>query len=92
MRKTFTDEDLPVFHVTGENAEGSIDLELEAYSRAFWRFEQPKRAGLIKSILHYNEYPIQVNSFKLKSGSERTDLDDLGWTRGNCEHTWGKLL
>jgi hypothetical protein len=92
IRRTFTDEDLPVFHVHGKNAEGTIDLELEAYSRAYWRFEQPWLAKLRRSILYYNEYPTQVNRFELRVGSERTDLDDLGWTRCNTEHTWGKLL
>ena len=92
IRHTFTDEDLPVFHVRGESAEASIELELEAYARAYWRFEQPKRFGFVKSILHYNEYPTQVNRFRLSVGSDRTDLQDLGWTRCNTEHTWGKLV
>jgi hypothetical protein len=92
ISKTFTDEDHPVFTVKGENAEGSIELELEAYTRAYWRFEQPWFAGLRRSILYYNEYPIQVNRFALRADSDYTVLEDLGWTRGNCEHTWGKLL
>ncbi len=92
ISKFFTDEDLPIFHVRGQNAEGTIELELEAYSRAYWRFEQPWFAGLRRSILFYNEYPIQVNRFELRAGSDHTTLEDLGWTRGNCEHTWGKLL
>jgi len=92
IRRTYTDEDLPVFHVHGRNADGTIDLELEAYARAYWRFEQPKRAGLVASILHYNEYPTQVNRFELRAGSGVTTLEDLGWTRCNTEHTWGKLL
>jgi hypothetical protein len=92
MRRTFTEEDLPVFHVHGENPEGSIDLELETYARAYWRFEQPWMAKLRRSILYYNEYPTQVNRFDLRAGSERTTLEDLGWTRCNTEHTWGKLL
>jgi hypothetical protein len=92
MSKTFTDLDHPVFHVKGENADGTIELELEAYTRAYWRFEQPWLGGLRRSILYYNEYPVQVNRFEMVAGSERTTLEDLGWTRGNCEHTWGKLL
>jgi hypothetical protein len=92
IKHTFTDEDLPVFNVHGENAEGTIDLELEAYSRAYWRFEQPNRLGFIRSILYYNEYPTQVNEFKLRAGGTYTTLEDLGWTRCNTEHTWGKLI
>ncbi len=92
IKHVLTDEDYPVFTVRGESAEATIDLELEAYARAYWRFEQPKRFGIARSILHYNEYPTQVNTFRLKVGSDVTDLEDLGWTRCNTEHTWGKLI
>jgi hypothetical protein len=92
IRKTFTSDDMPVFHVSAENAHGSIDLELEAYSRAYWRFEQKYLGGLGRSILYYNEYPSQLNRFELVVDGRRTTLEDLGWTAANCEHTWGKLL
>jgi len=92
IRHRVTDEGLPVFNVHGENAEGTIDLELEAYARAYWRFEQRRRWGLVKPILYYNEYPTQVNDFRLRAGGNYTTLDDLGWTRCNTEHTWGKLI
>jgi hypothetical protein len=92
IRKTFTDDDLPVFHVHGENDQGTIELELESYARAYWRFEQPWLGGLRRSVLFYNEYPIEVRRFELTRGSRRISLDDLGWVTGNCEHTWGKLL
>jgi len=92
IRHRVTDEGLPVFNVHGENPEGTIDLELEAYARAYWRFEQRRRWGFIKPILYYNEYPTQVNDFRLRAGSTYTTLDDLGWTRCNTEHTWGKLI
>jgi hypothetical protein len=92
IRKTFTDGDLPVFHLRGENERGTIELELEAYSRAYWRFEQKYLLGLGRSILYYNEYPSQLNRFELVQDGKRTSLADLGWTAANCEHTWGKLL
>ena len=92
IRKTFTGDDLPVFHLRGENEHGTIELELEAYSRAYWRFEQKYLLGLGRSILYYNEYPAQVNRFELVQDGKRTSLADLGWTAANCEHTWGKLL
>ena len=81
-----------MFNVRGRSDEATIELELEAYTRAYWRFEQPKRFGFAKSILYYNEYPTQVNRFRLQVGSEVTSLEDLGWTRCNTEHTWGKLI
>ncbi len=92
IKHRVTDEGLPVFNVHGENADGSIDLELEAYARAYWRSEQRRKWGFIKPILYYNEYPTQVNDFRLRAGSTYTTLDDLGWTRCNTEHTWGKLI
>ncbi len=92
IRKTFTGGDLPVFHVDGRNEHGTIKLELEAYSRAYWRFEQRRRLGLLRSILYYNEYPTEVRAFELVADGARTTLGDLGWTTANCEHTWGKLL
>ena len=92
IKHRVTDEGLPVFNVLGRSDEATIELELEAYARAYWRFEQPKRFGFAKSILYYNEYPTQVNRFRLQVGSEVTDLADLGWTRCNTEHTWGKLI
>jgi hypothetical protein len=92
IKHRVTEEGLPVFNVRGKSDEATIELELEAYARAYWRFEQPKRFGFAKSILYYNEYPTQVNRFRLQVGSEVTDLGDLGWTRCNTEHTWGKLI
>ncbi len=92
IRKEFTSQDLPVFHLTGENEHGTIKVDLEAYSRAYWRFEQRYLRGLRRSILYYNEFPAQLTGFELVADGARTTLEDLGWTAANCEHTWGKLL
>jgi hypothetical protein len=84
---------LPVFDVTGRNKEKEFRLRLKAYSRAHWRFQQPKRWGM-KSIFYYNEYPAIVEEFSFKTldGSLKVRKDDLGETASNFEHSWGKLI
>ena len=87
------EDGLPTFDVTGKDKEKEIHLRLKAYTRAYWRFQQPKRWGL-KSILYYNEYPAEVThfSFATKDGSLNVKKDDLGESASNFEHTWGKLI
>ncbi len=84
---------LPVFDVRGEDKRKKIHLRLKAYSRAYWRFEEPRKY-LMKPILYYNEYPSQLVDFKfaLKDGSLEVDKEDLGKTSSNLEHTWGKII
>jgi len=94
--KVFTDvsiekdyrNDRPVFKVTGRTKGSKIAIEATTYSRAHWRFEQNDKK---KRIFYYNEYPAKLTGFEYTDGSEKLTLDDLGPTRGNCEHSWGKL-
>jgi hypothetical protein len=84
---------LPTFDVMGKDDEKEIRLRLKAYTRAYWRFQQPKRWG-IKSILYYNEYPAEVIHFffTTRDKSLKVEKDDLGESASNFEHTWGKLI
>jgi hypothetical protein len=84
---------LPIFDVTGADKEKQVHLQLKAYARACWKFQQPRRWG-INSILHYNEYPAEVVdfSFATRNGSLKVKKDDLGESASNLEHTWGKLI
>ncbi len=92
IRHEFQDEH-PVFYVDGEDDRKLIHLELKAYSRAHWRFQQARKYGM-KSILYYNEYPASLRNFRFekKDGSLKLDRKDLGKTYANFEHTWGKIL
>ncbi len=85
--------DNPVFYIRGDDGEKRLYMELEAYSRAYWRFQQPRRFGM-KSILYYNEYPATLREFRFeeKDGSLTVDKGDLGKTSANFEHTWGKMF
>jgi len=93
FNKTWTPEGLPVFQVLGRSKDGKAELELtlESYSRAFWRFEQ-RYLRWFNSTLYYNEYPVEVRKLEFREGGRRISLGDLGYVTGNCEHTWGKLL
>ena len=84
---------LPVFEVLGRDSEKHFYLRLRAYSRAHWRFQQPRRLGM-RSILYYNEFPAEVTHFhfKTKDGSLNVKKEDLGEAAANFEHTWGKLI
>jgi len=84
---------LPIFDVTGTGKDKEVRLRLKAYARACWRFQQPGR-WVIKSILHYNEYPAEVVgfSFAARDRSLKVKKDDLGESASNLEHTWGKLI
>jgi hypothetical protein len=84
---------MPVFRASGEGPTARVALTLKTYSRAYWRFEQKHLAGLVKSILYYNEYPSELTDFSfedLKTG-RRLSRSDLGFVAANCEQTWGKL-
>ncbi len=87
------DGDTIIFTVSGEDDEKRILIELKAYSRAHWRFQQPRKLGM-KSILYYNEYPATLTSFEFekKDGSLKVIKKDLGRTHANFEHSWGKLF
>ncbi len=87
------EDDMPVFVVTGEDEDKRIRIVLKAYSRAYWRFQQPRKYGM-KSILYYNEYPANLLDFEFekKDGTLKVKKEDLGKTHANFEHTWGKMF
>jgi len=96
VKKIFDPENLPSFHVRAWGEKGEVTLVLKAYSRAYWRFEQ-KYWKFFKSILYYNEYPVNLVDFDFHwtfdDGEEyRVTREDLGYVVGNSEHAWGKLL
>ena len=88
-----TDNDLPIVEVKGEDDHKKLNLVLQAYSRAYWKFKQPRKY-LMKSILFYNEYPAIVKDFDftLKNEGLKVEKRDIGKTYSNFEHSWGKLL
>ena len=91
IKKPEWKEELPVFHVRGENSAGeTIRLVVESYSRAYWRFQQ-KFWGIFSSILYYNEYPAVVREFEFKGKHERIRKEEIGKMVGNAEHAWGFL-
>jgi hypothetical protein len=91
VTKKFTRDNLPIFQVSGRRGRERIEFTLKSYSRAYWRFEQPWW-GRLNSILYYNEYPVTLESFLYRNGSEKITRDDLGYVVGNSEHSWGALL
>jgi len=87
MRKRY-ENDLPVFELAGEEGANRIRMTMEAYTRAYWRVEQPL-LGFLSTVLYYNEYPVNVTEFDFRSGSRRVQLEDISPIWGNCEHAWG---
>lgn len=87
------ENDLPVFYVTGKDEEKEMHIKIQAYARAYWRFQQPRRFGM-RSILYYNEYPSEVDEFSFRKldGSLTVRREDLGHMGCNIEHSWGKLI
>lgn len=90
IKHSISDE-LPSFVITGEDDEKRIKIELDAYSRALWRFEEPNKLRR-NSVFHYNEYPAELTDFYFQDNSNEVEKDDLGRTYSNFEHSWGKLL
>lgn len=80
--------DLPVFTLAGEEGEQRLRMEMTSYARAYWKVVQPL-LGPVKTLLYYNEYPVNVTDFEYREGSRRWGLSDLGRVVGNCEHAWG---
>jgi hypothetical protein len=83
-------DDLPVFRLRGREAGREVDMVMEAYARAYWKIEQPF-LGLFRSVLYYNEYPVNVTRFAFRDGGKVVRLEDLGRVVGNCEHAWGMV-
>ena len=82
------ENDLPIFTLEGSEPHGEFRIVLCALARACWIVSQPwLKYG--KTVLHYNEYPITVEEFTLKSKELRINQNDLGKMTGNCEHAWG---
>jgi hypothetical protein len=93
LKKGFTDEELPIFNLTGKNdSDQHLELSIRSYARAYWSFEQ--KTTIISRVFFYNEYPANIIKLEiLDSGNKKiVDLDDLGDCIGHCEHSWGRLL
>lgn len=80
--------DLPVFTLVAEGGGEWAEMEMESYARAYWEVRQPF-LRVLNNVLYYNEYPVNVTEFFLKSATEEIQLEDLGRVVGNCEHAWG---
>jgi len=78
----------PVFYLSGHDGGKKVEMEMRPYSRAYWRVEQPL-LRFFSTILYYNEYPAVVTKFRFEDNGKITTLDDMGFTIGNCEHSWG---
>jgi len=89
IRKIYENE-LPVFHLSGWDNGKKLEMEMRPYSRAYWRIEQPL-LRFSSTILYYNEYPAYISEFKFEDSGRTTTLDDMGFTIGNCEHSWGMV-
>jgi hypothetical protein len=92
LKKAFTPEDLPIFNISGTNVEGQrLDLSIESYSRAYWRFEQ--KTTIKTRIFFYNEYPAFIKKFEIHGtdGQKLVDGTDFEYNIGHCEHSWGRL-
>jgi hypothetical protein len=89
MKKRYED-DLPIFMLSGEDGEKRFEMEMRAYSRAYWRIQQPF-LKLFNTVLYYNEYPANVTRFSFESGKGRITLENLEPIVGNCEHAWGMV-
>lgn len=82
------ENDLPIFHLYGEEDGKRLDMEVTAYSRACWKIKQPW-LGISSTILYYNEYPCHITKLDFRDGDKRITLKDTGKVWGNCEHSWG---
>jgi hypothetical protein len=92
LKKAFTKDDLPIFNITGTNIEGQrLNLSIESYSRAYWRFEQ--KTTIKTRIFFYNEYPSYIKKLEIFSpeGQKLVDGADFEYNIGHCEHSWGRL-
>jgi len=81
---------LPTFYLEGRSGKKKISIELECYSRAYWRFEQPF-FGNRNNVFFYNEYPAKLNKLTVKGEGLDYTEEDMGIVNANCEHSWGWL-
>ncbi len=86
---------LPAWRVRASNEAGeTLQLGLNSYSQAVWKFRKKIAYLPVKSNLHYNEYPVHVDKFELRNakGEKITSLKEVGEGFGNAEHSWGFLI
>jgi hypothetical protein len=92
LTKDFTTKNLPIFKLTGSNAEGQrLEFSVKSYTRAYWRFEQ--KTTIKTRIFFYNEYPVNITKLNIYDSNNKqiVTLKDLGDSIGHCEHSWGRL-
>ena len=90
VTKQINVDGFPIFKVIGRDDGKKLNITLNAYSRAFWRFES--RLLFYNSILHYNEYPVKISEFSFENGNARLSMGDIGGGVGNCEYSWGLMI
>jgi len=85
--------EIPTFRVTGESEDKEIEFTVDSYSHSWWTFKKMS-ARIIPNKLTYNEYPAVISDFRMrdKKTGKVTDLNMLGKSIGNVEHTTGYLL
>jgi len=84
---------MPVFTIKGENKNERINFTINTHSFYSWILKR-KVLGFIPNKLVYREYPAFVSDFKFtnKKTGENINLENLGKSVGNVEHTTGFLL
>ena len=75
---------LPDFQIILSNDTTRIELDISAFSRARWTFDQPTRGGLV-SHLTYNEYPFEVTKILIHDQEGTRTQEDYAWMHGNAD-------
>jgi len=90
IRIKMTDNDLPVFHVEGENSSEKVKVKIASYAKSFWEFKENVLFVIPESVT-YREYLSTITSFELinKRNGEKIGMKNLGAGVGNVEHTTG---
>ena len=81
------------FKLFGENENEKIEFIVKPYSHSSWTFNK-KSFGMFLTKLVYNEYPASISDLKLinKKTGKTINIEKLGKSIGNAEHTTGFLI
>lgn len=80
-----------VHHVVGWDDKHTVELEVETYSHACWKFRKKVAFLPLWSHFKYNEYPSLLKRMTLKNkltGEEK----EFGQAIGNVEQSWGIII
>lgn len=92
IRKHFKPNGLPVFHVHYFREDGDLEYYLNCYSRTYFKMKNKVFETPLQTTLYYNEFPCEVQKFRLSLPGRHLKQEDLGKGFGNCEHSWGIML